>query len=122
MSTVVMLPGEVFATFDTQDSGNISYGVRVGDRQFFVKTAGRLDKPEHAARVAWLRNAVEIAGSSSHRALSALDHVIEAPSGHNSFTTGSTASCLAYRVRVATIRRRALRGFAPCQRPRSRQH
>ena len=33
--------GTVFARFgiDTQDSGNISYGVQVDDRRFFVKTA-----------------------------------------------------------------------------------
>jgi hypothetical protein len=24
-----MLPGEVFATFDARDSGNVSYGVRI---------------------------------------------------------------------------------------------
>ena len=76
-----MLPGEVFATFDTQDSGNVSYGVRVGERRYFVKTAGRVDEPEHAARVERLRNAVAIASSCMHRGLTVLDHVIESPSG-----------------------------------------
>jgi serine/threonine-protein kinase len=76
-----MLPGDVFATFDTQDSGNVSYGVRVGERRYFVKTAGRVDEPEHAARVARLRNAVAIASSCTHRALSVLDHVIESEAG-----------------------------------------
>jgi hypothetical protein len=34
--------GEVFARFDerTQDSGNRSYGVAIGDDRYFVKTAG----------------------------------------------------------------------------------
>src|SRR5689334_8290505 len=76
-----MLPGEVFTTFDTQESGNVSYGVRVGDRRYFVKTAGRVDDPEHAARVERLRNAVAIATSCTHRAIPVLDHVIESPSG-----------------------------------------
>lgn len=76
-----MLPGEVFTTFDAQDSGNVSYGVRVGNRRYFVKTAGRSEDPEHAARVAWLRNAVAIATSCKHRALPALDRVIESEAG-----------------------------------------
>jgi serine/threonine-protein kinase len=76
-----MLPGEVFATFDTQDSGNVSYGVRIGERRYFMKTAGRIDDPEHAARVARLRNAVVIATSCAHRALPVLDHVIESQAG-----------------------------------------
>lgn len=75
------MPGEVFATFDMQESGNVSYGVREGDRRYFVKTAGRVDDPEHAARVALLRNAVVIATSCAHRALSKLDHVIESEAG-----------------------------------------
>lgn len=76
-----MLPGDVFTTFDAQDSGNVSYGVRVGERRFFVKTAGRVDDPEHSARVERLRNAVAIASSCSHRGLTAFDHVIESLSG-----------------------------------------
>jgi serine/threonine-protein kinase len=76
-----VLPGEVFATFDTQDSGNISYGVRADNRRYFVKTAGRPDEPEHAARIARLRNAVAIATSCMHPALPVLDHVIESPVG-----------------------------------------
>lgn len=76
-----MLPGEVFATFSSQDSGNVSYGVRIGERRYFVKTAGCVDELKHAARVALLRNAVVIAGSCTHRALTALDHVIESEAG-----------------------------------------
>jgi hypothetical protein len=46
--------GEVFATFGprTQDSGNVSYGVRVADQRYFVKTAGRIDDLGRAAFVA----------------------------------------------------------------------
>jgi serine/threonine-protein kinase len=76
-----MLPGEFFGTFDTQDSGNVSYGVRIGERRYFVKTPGRVDAPEHATRVARLRNAVAVATSCAHRALSVLDHVIESETG-----------------------------------------
>ena len=32
--------GRVFARFDRQDSGNVSFGVEAGGRRYFVKTAG----------------------------------------------------------------------------------
>jgi serine/threonine-protein kinase len=79
--------GEVFATFGprTQDSGNVSYGVRVAGQGYFVKTAGRVDDPipplDHAARVALLRTAIDIARSCPHRACPTLHHVIESPAG-----------------------------------------
>src|SRR5882757_9246646 len=40
--------GDVFAVFGarTQDSGNISYGIRIGDDRYFVKTAGDPDDPK----------------------------------------------------------------------------
>lgn len=78
--------GEVFAVFDerTQDSGNVSYGVRAGERRFFVKTAGRVDDPvpvlSYPARVELLRNAAEIA-RVSHPSVPRLQHVIESPAG-----------------------------------------
>lgn len=76
--------GEVFARFDTQDSGNVSYGVRVGTNRFFVKTAGPVDNPaptlSHLARVELLRNAVELA-RVSHAAMPVLHQVIESPGG-----------------------------------------
>jgi hypothetical protein len=39
--------GRIFAEFgaDTQDSGNLSYGVQVGGERYFVKTAGPPDDP-----------------------------------------------------------------------------
>jgi serine/threonine protein kinase, bacterial len=75
------LGGEVFTTFDAQDSGNVSYGVRSGERRYFVKMAGRVNAPELAARVARLRNAVVLATSCTHHALSVLDHVVESQAG-----------------------------------------
>lgn len=79
--------GQIFATFDerTQDSGNVSYGVAVGDQRYFVKTAG---DPQyqgcllpHAERVALLRNAIELRRSCSHPALPALHRVVGSPHG-----------------------------------------
>ena len=77
----------VFATFDycPQDSGNISYGVRIADRRYFVKTPGLVDdgKPylDHADRVNVLRNAVRLAQSCDHPTLPTLHQVIESPEG-----------------------------------------
>src|SRR5262245_32452860 len=75
--------GQFFAVFDerTQDSGNISYGVRVGGERFFVKSAGRLDDPRlylpHAERAALLRDAARLSGALRHPALVRLRHVID---------------------------------------------
>jgi serine/threonine-protein kinase len=79
--------GCVFAVFDerTQDSGNVSYGVRIGDDRYFVKTAGNPDDPQpflpHPERVSLLRNAVRVSRSCAHPALPRLYQVIEAPGG-----------------------------------------
>lgn len=32
--------GDIFAVFDQQDSGNVSFGVADGDKKWFVKYAG----------------------------------------------------------------------------------
>lgn len=75
--------GEIFAVFDerTQDSGNVSYGVEVDERRYFVKTAGRPDDNrsylDHRGRVSLLRNAVILAESSDHRTLPKLHQVVE---------------------------------------------
>src|SRR5262249_53857136 len=75
--------GELFAIFDerTQDSGNISFGVRLGRERYFVKTAGRPGDPRPylspLQRVALLRNAVRIGKTCSHPALARLRHVVE---------------------------------------------
>ena len=77
--------GGVFAVFDerTQDSGNISYGVRIDGDRYFVKTAGNPDDPQpflrHPERVALLRNAIRVSRSVDHSALPRLYGVIEAP-------------------------------------------
>jgi len=74
----------------TQDSGNVSWLVEVGDRCAFVKTAGAngLHAPgapvpyfDHKGRVRLLRNAIDLAGSCRHPALPRLLNVLESPSG-----------------------------------------
>lgn len=79
--------GEIFAVFDerTQDSGNVSYGVEVDARRYFVKTAGRPDDDrsylDHSGRVSILRNAVKLAESSNHRTLPKFHQIVESSSG-----------------------------------------
>lgn len=77
--------GRLSALFNTQDSGNVSYGVEVNGVRYFVKTAGDPANPQpslsHPQRVALLRNAVQLAKSTDHPALCRLYHVIESPAG-----------------------------------------
>lgn len=79
--------GTVFVEFSdlTQDSGNVSYGVQIDGKRYFVKTAGNPDNPravlKHPARVALLRNAVRLCESCDHLTLPRLHRVIESPSG-----------------------------------------
>jgi serine/threonine-protein kinase len=79
--------GKVFAEFgeQTQDSGNISYGVEIGTERYFVKTAGRPDNPrpylKHPERVALLRNAIRLSAGCRHPILVPLYGVIESPEG-----------------------------------------
>ncbi len=79
--------GLVFAEFGdkTQDSGNISYGVQVGEARYFVKTAGLPDDPrpalDHGGRVALLRDAAQLSATVSHSLLPGLLGVIESPDG-----------------------------------------
>lgn len=85
-STYLEHLGTIFARFgaDTQDSGNISYGVDTGGRRYFVKTAGDpSDTPylDFDSRVALLRNAVKLAESVVHPLLPTLHAVVESPSG-----------------------------------------
>jgi len=78
---------DVFAVFDsaTQDSGNVSYGVRFGEERLFIKTAGSPDNPEpflsFDARVGLLRNAARLARSVADPAMPALRNVIESAEG-----------------------------------------
>jgi serine/threonine-protein kinase len=77
--------GTVFANFDRQDSGNLSYGVEIGGERVFVKTSGRPDDPapicSHAERIALLRNAIRLARGYRHPALPRLRQVVESPDG-----------------------------------------
>ena len=79
--------GKVFAVFDerTQDSGNVSYGVEIDARRYFVKTAGRPDDDrsylDHSGRVSLLCNAVKLAESSDHRTLPTLHQVVDSAWG-----------------------------------------
>ena len=79
--------GTIFAEFgdQTQDSGNISYGVQVERERYFVKTAGIIDDPhpflDQSARVALLRNTARLSASVSHPLLPGLLGVIESPDG-----------------------------------------
>jgi len=76
---------EVFAVFDAQDSGNVSYGARVGEERLFIKTAGAPGdhRPylRHDARVALLHNAARLARAVSDPALPALRNIIESAEG-----------------------------------------
>jgi hypothetical protein len=52
--------GAIFATFDAQDSGNVSFGVEANGGRWFVKTAGDPGSSSflsHGQRVALLENA-----------------------------------------------------------------
>jgi serine/threonine-protein kinase len=77
--------GTVFARFDQQDSGNLSYGVQIGGERVFVKTSGRPDDPapvtSHAERNSLLRNAIRLARRYRHPALPRLRQVVESPDG-----------------------------------------
>jgi serine/threonine protein kinase len=79
--------GCVFAVFDerTQDSGNVSYGVRIGGERYFVKTAGDPEELRpflpHPERVSLLRNAARLRQGCDHSALPRLYWVIESPGG-----------------------------------------
>ena len=65
--------GRIFTRFDQQDSGNISFGVKIAGQRYFVKTAGApasVGLPlSHAERVALLANAERLARSVHHPAL-----------------------------------------------------
>jgi serine/threonine protein kinase, bacterial len=77
--------GNVFALFDTQDSGNVSYGVEIDGERYFVKSAGDPENAQpylaHEQRVALLRNAVQLAQNVDHPTLCRLYHVLESAHG-----------------------------------------
>ena len=69
--------GDVFASFDRQDSGNISFGLAIEDNRYFVKTAGPPASPglplRHTDRVALLANAERLARSVPHPAMTVFE-------------------------------------------------
>jgi hypothetical protein len=79
--------GTVFARFgaDTQDSGNISYGVAVGDQRYFFKTAGIPSDTapylDFEGRQELLRTAARLAESVAHLLLPTFHGLIESPGG-----------------------------------------
>jgi serine/threonine-protein kinase len=79
--------GVVFARFgaETQDSGNISYGVDIGSVRYFVKTAGDPAATDayssFEARQQGLRNAARLAETVDHALLPAFHGVVESPGG-----------------------------------------
>ena len=77
--------GTIFAIFGprTQDSGNVSYGVQVGDERFFVKTTnpGAEVFGDHTTRVALLYNAARLRQSCDHPALPVLHRIVETAHG-----------------------------------------
>jgi serine/threonine-protein kinase len=80
--------GEVFAEFNsaTQDSGNISYGLAVGGRKYFVKTPGlpgsdTIHALSHERRSELLRKAAEMRGECDHPLLPRLHRLVEAQRG-----------------------------------------
>ncbi len=84
---LLMSIGRVIKVFDerTQDSGNISYCLDVGEQRFFVKTAGIPNNPKpflsHERRVELLSNAVYLRQRIEHHCLPKLLNVIESPHG-----------------------------------------
>ncbi len=77
--------GQIFATFDalTQDSGNVSYGVRIDSDQFFVKTTDPMASVflSYEDRVKLLHNAIDVGSRCAHPSLPALRNVITSASG-----------------------------------------
>ena len=69
--------GDIFACFDRQDSGNVSFGVAVGRDRYFVKTAGPSPSAglplRHRDRVALLDNAERLARNVSHSVLTVFE-------------------------------------------------
>jgi hypothetical protein len=79
--------GTVFARFgaDTQDSGNVSYGLEVEGLRYFVKTAGDPDDTapylSHPDRVGLLHNAARLASSVAHPVLPTWHGIVDSAEG-----------------------------------------
>ena len=68
---------------ETQDSGNVSYGVQVAHERFFVKTTDQEASVylSHADRVGLLRNAIGLNAAIRHPLLPRLLNVLESAAG-----------------------------------------
>jgi serine/threonine-protein kinase len=77
--------GVIFEVFgpETQDSGNLSYGIDSAGARFFVKTTDPNATVflDYRARVELLRNAVRVSRSCDNAVLPRLHNVIESPHG-----------------------------------------
>jgi serine/threonine-protein kinase len=86
-ATYLERTGKIFALFgaDTQDSGNISYGVEIGDQRYFFKTAGIPSDTtpylDFEGRQELLRTAAHLAETVVHPVLPTFHGVIESPEG-----------------------------------------
>ncbi|MEG6589083.1 hypothetical protein [Paenibacillus barengoltzii] len=88
--------GEVFKVYDDQDSGNVCFGVKNGDRKLFIKFAGAPTaryngKPEGA--VARLKAAVPIYPDLAHPNLIRLIHAEEVGGGFAAIFEWTDSEC-----------------------------
>jgi aminoglycoside phosphotransferase (APT) family kinase protein len=89
--------GEVFKVFDDQDSGNICFGVKNGDRKYFIKFAGAptvryAGKPEDA--IAGLKAAVQVYQDLAHPHLIKLIRTEEVGGGFAAFFEWTDGECM----------------------------
>jgi serine/threonine protein kinase, bacterial len=77
--------GKVFAIFgeQTQDSGNVSFGVRIGTKRYFVKTTDPQAEAflDHPQRIELLHNAAAIRNSCEHPTLPELHNIVTSDHG-----------------------------------------
>jgi serine/threonine-protein kinase len=75
MSAFLQRIGTVFKVFDKQDSGCVSYGVRIEGTKWFVK---HTERPE---AIQWMRNAVSFNSELLHRCLPRLRNAFDTANG-----------------------------------------
>ena len=89
--------GQVFAVFDEQDSGNICFGVKNGQKRIFIKYAGARTREFHgdpAEAVQWLRAAAGTYRSLRHPALVRLLDGVDVSGGHALVFEWADGECL----------------------------
>ena len=89
--------GEVFKVYDDQDSGNICFGVKNGDRKYFIKFAGAptarySGKPGDA--IARLKSAVSVYRDLAHPCLTRLIEAEETGGGFAAVFEWTDGECL----------------------------